>query len=516
MGQIIIYAKDIFKAGKGEMEKRKIRLIDDMTLEVAKQNNLAEKTRGQNMGEAHGMVIARLSQSPKLFSEIIREILTTEGLNREKVIEFHKRITIGIGHHSIEQHAYTGVGFENMSILAANKHFENKRLGAYLERSTRYQDFSKPSYYIPKELNETQKEEYNKVMKTLFDAYTRVLPKIIEEVRRGWEEKGALTGEANIRKKAFDCARYLLPAGTHTNFAMTTNSQTFRSLIHDLLSEGNLELEEAACELQKELEKVYPALCASEYCTSDAQRKEHKNKEVEIKPKHLGVGAQKIIAGGFEFENTQGSVQLINSTTNAEEIVIYEYLVKEGFDAENKKGKTILDGKAITTEQKKELMKKIFSYNKAEGKPHRAAELATYCFDTIVDFGAGRDLHRNRMLTWIETEVSPEYGFAMPYYLTEEVKKEYIAALKIAFEFWVKLIKSGVPRNIAQYCLPLGTNYKVLYTVNARELHHVAKTRTTKHAHYSYREYVHKMCEEVKKVNPLIGEQMPDRYEKEC
>lgn len=500
---------------RGEMGKRKVKLIDELTLEVARENKLEEAVRNENMGEVHSMVIARLSQSAKPFTEIIKEILGTNGFEKEKVTDFHKRITIGIGHHSIEQHAHTSVGFENVSTLATNKYFENKRVAAYLERSTRYQDFSKPAYYVPKELNEKQAEEYKTVMEELFGAYSKVLPKIIAEVGKQWKEKGITEKEANIKKKAFDCARYLLPASTYTNFAMTTNSQTFRSLIHDLKSEGNSELEDAAGELQAELEKIYPSLCAKNYCAEDTQRKEHKNKEQGIKPMKGEKGAEKVGAGGFEFENIQNKVNLINCTQNAEEMVPYEYLVKEGFGGEYKNGKIIIDGKALSESEKAEIIKKVFGYNALENKPHRSAEAANYYFETIVDFGAGRDLHRNRMLTWIETDISPEYGFAIPYYMTEEVKKEYLGALGKAFELWAQLVKEGVPKRIAQYCLPLGTNYKVLYTVNARELHHVAKTRTTRHAHYSYREYVHKMCEEVKKINPLIGAQLQDNYEKE-
>lgn len=497
------------------MEKRKVRLIDDITAEVAKENNLLEKLQSENLGEAHSMVIARLSQSAKPFKEIIKEVLTSGGLDKGKVSDFHKRITIGIGHHSIEQHAYTGAGFENVSILATNKYFENKRLAAYLERSTRYQDYSKPSYYIPSELNEEQKKEYCKAADNLFATYAKLLPKIIEEVAKQFAARGIITSEANIKKKAFDCARYLLPGATHTNFAMTANSQTFRALICDLKSEGNTELAEAAGELQAELEKIYPALCAKDYCTEDLLRKGHKNKKTEIKPIKGANGAEKITAGGIEFENIQGTVKLINYTPNAQEIACYEYLVKEGFDASFENAKVIVGGKELGGKEKEELINKIFSYNSTEAKPHRAAELASYYFETIVDFGAGRDLHRNRMLTWIETDVSPEFGFAIPYYLTQDVKKEYLGALKKSFEVWVKLVKAGIAKNIAQYILPLGTNYRVLYTVNARELHHVAKTRTTRHAHYAYREYVHKMCEEVKKVNPLIGAKMPDSYEKE-
>jgi len=494
------------------MVERKIQIMDDIAKEVAAQKGVKIE---QEMGEAHCMVAGRLSQSAKPFKEILDEIIGENGFNKEKVADFHKRVTIAWGHHSIEQHSTTTLAFENISILSTNKYFENKRLSAYLERSTRYQDFSKPTYYTPKELNEEQKKIYKEAVENLFTAYSKILPLIISEIAENYKQRGIVTDEKNIKKKAFDCARYILPASAYTNFAMSANPQQFRSLIHDLLTEDNAELRESAIEMQKELQKEYPSLLAEEFCVADPTRKTHKNDNKKIKPITF-EGKEKIIVDEFEFENIQPTVKLINSTQNAEELVIYEYLIKEGFDATYTNGKVTLNGKKISFEEKEKLIEKIFSYNTIEKKPHRAAENAHYWFETIVDFGAGRDLHRNRMLTWIDSVISPEYGYAIPYYLTEEAKKEYILALTKSFESWVKLVKSGAQKEIAQYLLPLATNYKVFYNLNAKEAHHVAKTRTSRAAHYSYREYVHQMVEEIKKINPTIGKQMPDQYEKEC
>jgi thymidylate synthase ThyX len=496
------------------MAKRLIRVIDNLVAEVASEQKLNLNLSTENLGEAHGLIVARLSQSPKPFNEIIKEIFNENGLNKEKIMDFHKRITLGIKHHSIEQHSTTSVGFENISIIATNKYFENKRLAAYLERSTRYQDFSVPSYYVPTELNEEQKKEYINAIEELFKTYQIILPKIEAEIARVYKEKGIVEKESNIKKKAFDSSRYMLPCSTYTNFAMTANSQTFRAVITDLLSIENNELKESAIEMQKELVQIYPALLSESVTLPDEGRKAHLNKENKITPIKTGA-KEKINAEGFEFENIQNTVKLIDYTKNAEELICYEYLVKEGFYPEMKNGKINLNGKELTTEEKKEMIASMFGYNQIEEKSHRSTELANYYFETILDFGAGRDVHRNRMLTWIDSYVSPEFGYAIPYYLTSETKELYKNALKKAFEVWAKLVKEGVTKEIAQYVLPLGTNYKVFYNINAKELHHVSKTRTTKHAHYSYREYVHQMVEEAKKVQPTIVNNIKDYYEKE-
>jgi len=492
------------------MVKRNIKLIDNLVFETAKENGLEVK-QGENLGEVNGMIVARLSQSPKPFKEIIGEILNNNGFDKDKVKDFHERITLGWGHHSIEQHANISVAFENMSIIGTNKYFENKRLAAYLERSTRYQDFSIPSYYIPKEFNDELKKEYVKVIDSLFESYAKVLALATKEITKNWKERGKSNDEKTIQKKAFDCARYLLPTSTYTNFGMTTNSQVYRSLIHDLKSEDNVELTESATELQKELENVYPALVSEKVSVADEKRREHKNKERKIEPIKSG-NSKNVKVGKYVFENIQNTVKLIQHTQNAGQLICYNYLIKEGYNANKVGDKVLLKNQEVNYE---EILGKVFEYNLVEKKPHRAAEVATYYFDTLIDFGAGRDIHRNRMLTWIDSNISPEYGFAIPHYLNEEAEQEYLRAMEKAFAFWIKLVESGISKELAQYVLPLGTNYRVLYSVNAKELHHVAKTRTTSHAHFAYREYVHKLCEEVKKVNPIIGDKLPDSYESE-
>ena len=50
----------------------------------------------ESLGEAHSMVIGRLSQSAKPFKEILKEILGGDGLDKTKVMDFHKRRMRGI------------------------------------------------------------------------------------------------------------------------------------------------------------------------------------------------------------------------------------------------------------------------------------------------------------------------------------------------------------------------------------------------------------------------------------
>lgn len=494
--------------------ERKIKLLDDIVYEVIEKEKIPCSISTENFAEAHCRTVARLSQSAKSFEQIVREILNEEGFNKEKIGNFHKSITLGVAHHSIEQHGYVTLCFENTSMIATNKYCENKRLAAYLEKSTRYQDFSKPCYIIPKELDSKPelKKEYIETMDYLFEVYSKILPKIINEIKNEFSKRNIVVEEKLIKKKAFDSARYILPASAYTNFAMTTNSQVFRSLIVDLFTSNIKEFNEIGEEMQKELEKVYPTLLEKSTCIFDKKREEIKNVSNTITPLVFG-NKKNIKIDDFIFENIESQVKIIGHTDNSDKLLVYNYLLDNGHTVEYKNEEVYLNSHKLTQEEIDRYIKQAFEYDCTGYRPHRATELANYNFEGIIDFGAWRDLHRNRMLTWISSFISPEYGFAIPIFLPKDAEEEYISGLNKAYGLWVKLLKNGYNKEFCQYVCPLGTNAKILYTINAREMDHVSKTRTTEHAHFSYRLFVHYCVEEIKKKTPNIGNNLKDYYD---
>lgn len=494
--------------------KRKIKLLDDIVYEVINKDKINCSITTENFAEAHCRTVARLSQSAKSFEQIVREILSEEGFDKEKIGNFHKSVTLGVAHHSIEQHGNVTLCFENTSMIVTNKYCENKRLAAYLEKSTRYQDFSKPCFIVPKELDNKPelKKEYIETMNYLFEVYAKILPKIIAEIKGEFSKRNIVMDEKLIKKKAFDSARYILPSSAYTNFAMTTNSQVFRSLIVDLLTSNIKEFNEIGEEMQKELEKVYPTLLDKSTCVFDKKREEIKDTTNTITPLTFG-NQNKIAVGKYAFENIESQVKIIEYTENADKLIVYNYLLDNGHHVEYKDKEVYLNLKKLNQEEINNYLKQAFDYDCTGYRPHRATELANYNFEGIIDFGAWRDLHRNRMLTWISSFVSPEYGFAIPIFLPKDAEQEYISGLKKVYELWVKLLNNGFTKEFCQYVCPLGTNAKILYTINAREMDHVSKTRTTEHAHFSYRVFVHYCVEEIKKKTPNIGNNLKDYYD---
>lgn len=498
-----------------EKFKRKIQLLDDIVHQIIQEDKINLNVTTENFAEAHARTVARLSQSAKSFKDIVKEIIVQEGFDKDKIGQFHKSITLGVAHHSIEQHGYTTLCFENTSMIATNKYCENKRLASYLEKSTRYQDFSKPCFIIPKELdkNKDLKKEYINTMNFLFETYSTILPEIIKEIKTKLKEKNIkVDNKKLIRKKAFDSARYILPASTYTNFAMTTNSQVFRSLISDLASSYIIEFNEIADEMRQELEKVYPTLLEKTACPFDKKRENLKDQSNVIQP--LNMNNEKFIEiDNIKFDNIENNVKILDHTKNADKLIVYNYLLENGFLVEYKNGEIYTNNKKMNQKEIDQYIKEAFEFDCTGYRPHRATELAMYNFEGIVDFGSWRDLHRNRMLTWISSYISPEYGFAIPIFMPKTAEKAFLLGLKKAYDLWVKLIKAGFSKEFAQYVCPLATNAKILISANAREMDHISKTRTTNHAHFSYRNFVHQCINNIKKVNPNIGNNLKDFWD---
>lgn len=141
-------------------------------------------------------------------------ISTTEGdaieiyeNSRESVKnqEMVKKVLM-LGHKSVIEHAVFSIAFCNVSAFV-EQFFIESRLASFTVKSRRYVDFSKFGYYIPDDLEGTNRTQYCQYMDNLFSAYKTIL------------EKGVPKEDA----------RFLLPYSFNSNFYCTLNA---RELAH--------------------------------------------------------------------------------------------------------------------------------------------------------------------------------------------------------------------------------------------------------------------------------------------
>jgi len=119
-------------------------------------------------------------------------------------------------------------------------------------------------------------------------------------------------------------------------------------------------------------------------------------------------------------------------------------------------------------------------------------------------------LVRHRIASY--TQLS--YRFAKPideYYQpiippsTERRAREIIdEAYQQAYNYYFKLLESGVPEEDARYVLPNGVNTNIVVTMNARELYNFFALRLCSRTQWELRQLAWKMLELVKKVHPRL------------
>lgn len=403
---------------------------------------------------------------------------------KKKAKEFHEKWVVGFGHSSIAEHAVASIAIEDVSILAT-KVIEDNRLASYTEKSTRYQIFSKNRYYKPKNImNSNVAGLYTETCEFLFETYNELFPKMMDFVK----DRYNLDKDYKVRAKVCDILRFLLPASTLTNLAMTANARTLEYAITKLLSHPLDEMREIGKKMKIEILKVIPTLV--KYADYNPYIAETNKKMEEL------VGFYK-----FNEAINDRSVVLVEYDADAESKLLTSILYRYS----DKPYETIRN--IVKHMDKKEREKIINSFLEDIGKfnkPLRELEHIYYTFDILVDYGAFRDIQRHRMCTQTNQELGIRNGFVIPDEIVSAgLKKKFIDCMKQS-SFAFEEIYKQFPKE-AQYIVPLAFKKRVLITMNLREIFHFIKLRSSKGGHISYRRIAWDMYKEVKRVHPIFA-----------
>ncbi|MFH0875346.1 MAG: FAD-dependent thymidylate synthase [archaeon] len=456
--------------------------------------------------EVIAVLFAYVSRSPNTFRENLLSLIKQKDLNvgslincynsidfssaKEKAKQFHERWVVGYGHSSVAEHAVASVAIEDVSILAS-KAIEDNRLASYTEKSTRYQLFDKTRYIRPKKIMDSKfKELYIETMNHLFDEYQAFYEKMLEHVKSKFPKKPEQTDklyETISKARAFDIARYVLPAGTLTNLAMTANARVYEHAITKLMSCGLDEYSEIGIKMKTEIQKLIPTLIKyadkNEYMFSTNKGMEEFCDDI-IMPEH---------------DNTPVKIVSYDKEAYAKiaAAIIYKYMQKP-------LDKCLDFTKSLTEAELDEIFSKYLGKMGKHDYPMREIEHVYYTFDVLVDYGAFRDIQRHRMCTQTTQDLTTEHGFSMPDEYNEVglsakyekcMEKAAIANKFISVEF----------QKEAQYVIPLAYKKRVLFTWNLRELYHFIKLRSGKEGHISYRKIAWLCYGELAKVHPLLA-----------
>jgi thymidylate synthase ThyX len=477
----------------------------------------------KNLPGIAGAVYARYSRAKTGFRETLLKEFIEEGvISHEHAEELIERILVAYGDDSVGELEGAHVSFENISILAT-KEIEDRRIGGSpIEKSTRYVFFNEKDEtgnyrYVrePKIMSSPYALSYIETMNFVFDTYTVLL----EPMQKFYEalfpfDKAAYdilgTGEKqtfsdlteekdkkafnttykiDLKTKACDTLRCLLPLATKTNVGMFGNGRFYQGLISHLLSTNYPEVSTIGLDLFRELTKIIPKY------VHRAQPKKY-NMAIDSEMRKL---ANQIFSS-IEVDDSEKVTLVPIELRNGEEYLIASML----YGYTKHPLKQIHRLVRNFDRETRELIKKTYVGQRQtrRDRPGRALESGyTYTFDLFADYGTYKDLMRHRMNTQIRQTFSPEHGIIIPQDLVDAgFEKQVLECQKRVLDLYQTL--HGELGDVASYVTLHGNRVRWLMGFNDREAMHMLELRTTKQGHPQYRKLCQEMHIEIAQADP--------------
>mmetsp|Transcript_33295 Transcript_33295/g.54003 ORF Transcript_33295/g.54003 Transcript_33295/m.54003 type:complete len:531 (+) Transcript_33295:164-1756(+) len=463
---------------------------------------------------------------------------TIDDLTEEKSAQFHEKWVLGYGDASVADMAVVAFALENISILAS-KAVEDNRLASYQEKSTRYVKFDIEKFYRPPAvLASSIGDQYEATIQALFAAYEEVSRHTQLFYRNKYPrtaDQSEAVYETRIKARALDIARYVLPTATLTNFGMIMSARSLRHAISKLKGSPTEEFRAIGEEIQrastepaynpqtKRLDPLFEelrTLCTEAKGTVDAVQRTIKlqisgaptlvrrteprpyfaSKETVMKELAEGVLLDvPIVTLGIEKR-----ADMYDQVLTPEDELISTLL----YAASRHSFRAIATKvRSMTAEAKKEILEKVQALRGQYDWPCREFEVGQgFIFDTLMDYGAFRDLQRHRICTQINQELGPAHGYEIPRDLDGDGLQLYQRVMTQAAKTY-DAIAAQFPGEAA-YILPLAYRKRTLFKMNLRELYHIVELRTKPGGHFSYRELVYDMFEQFRKLHPMLAADM--------
>ncbi len=471
--------------------------------------------------EVLAYAMAKYSRSALSMKESLKE------LNEQKAEKFLNTFYFQYGHRSIADLAHVAMAIEKLSLLAAIALVDEQRWDGQ-ERSTRYQDYKKASYYVPNFGDSLDAvHEYRAEIDALFAAYELISEDVfryLASITSRPEDMKPEAYERTLRARAFDVSRYLLPLATNTSLGQITNARTLENQVSRLLSDDHEEIRHLGELLKKAA--LEPAW------TVNHPRFEWFMQELRLSNEQMWREAQAIFERQVKAAPTlvkyaepnpyqvetrkslkQAAAELMkNASINKAplvdlledeplEVELATTLLYEHSHYSYRQLRTAVEG--LTAAQRNEII--------ALGTAHRGRHdelLRAYCsgqkfrFDILQDIGGFRDMHRHRRCTQIGQGFTTAHGYDTP----EEVikagaQRTYDDAMQRAAAASAKWTNS----ESAEYVIPLAYRKRTLFKMDFAEVLYISELRTKPEGHISYRRVAYDMYRETIKRYPALA-----------
>jgi len=498
-----------------------------------------------------GAAYARYSRAKGGFREVLLKEFIEEGnIDPKHADELIQRVLVAYGDDSVGELEGAHVSFEKISMLAA-KEIEDRRIGGSpIEQSTRYVLYDQKNdkgqwlYYRGQDVIDPPfGKQYVETMDFIFQTYSDLIDPLKKQLESqkpiqeaeydingdGMKEKFAdLTDEKqkkafkqtytfDLRAKACDILRSLLPVAALTNVGTFGNGRFYQGLISYLLTTDLPENHSVAAGATAALKEVIPQYVRR------AKRNEY----------NAGVRGEM-----FKLAKELFAQSKIDVPENLPEFVLADR--GEKFLEESIHGKNMPAARALQeiadvhtlaamvypyanlplsklremtfsfNQEKRESVAKTYLGNRQtrRDRPGRALEDGyPYTFDLITNFGVYKDLQRHRMNTQQRQLFTTKLGF---YYTPELEQINALDKVKECVEKSDKLFDATEKENplLAQYAVLHGSYIRWSIGFNDREAMHLLELRSTPQGHPNYRLAAQKMHKLITERSKWRGEMM--------
>lgn len=473
-----------------------------------------------------GAAYARYSRAKGGFRETLLKEFIKEGVvdpvHAEQLIE---RILIAYGDDSVGELEGAHVSFENVSWVAEKSVVDHRIGGAFITQSTRYVLYDQKDevghwlyYRGPELVNSVFGQQYVETMDFCFEIYASLVEplkthleqqKPIEEAEYdingdGVKERLAdLTEERHIkdfrrtytfelRAKACDILRYLLPLSAFANVGVYGNGRFFQNMISTMLTSNLPEDQSMAAGAEAALKQIIPVYVRR------AKRNEyvaniHAHMQELVHTLNLPV-EDRVAGPVYTLSDFSGIVELlvthgrpvrlaIEEARDVQTIaqMIYPYAqcsLEHCIEAVLK-----LDPSVRASIQETYMGKRVTRRD----RPGRALEEGyPYTFDLLTDFGVYKDLQRHRMSTQQRQLFTVRHGFLVPEELIALGKQAEVEECIRRSEILFETIHAQSPE-LAQYAVLHGHLVRWTIGLNDRSAMHMFELRSTPQGHPHYR-----------------------------
>ena len=480
-----------------------IYLVHNLPAEVAATLNGVYSRSSKSMRD---QFLDRLRQGVESQGKTLEDLPLPAGKKDElssvmadKSGKFLKTYAIDHGHNSLREGSVVHLAVERVSQLVT-RFIQRERRCSFEESSTRYIPFTAETHYRDPDVVAAGGEvlaDYDAVLEETFALYTRATKELLDHLKRirplgENENKGAYM--RTLKAEAFDAARYLLTPAIYTKWGMVADARTLSDIISELRSHPLAEFRLVGERIKEQAEQVLPTLL-SHAKPNAFQQSLHA--DLPKIAQDLGIAKGETHTGPAE-----GHTTLLRHDNNLDNRLLASLLYESSqlpFSA------LVERVQAMTAEQKEQLLDRVLATRGShDAWPQGFEGGDMFEFETVLDFGAYRDIGRHRKGFQQQQLLTTAHGFAVPPLMREGgLGDEYIEVMTRTAERQQR-IAAKLP-NAAAYVTPFGFLQRVRLVFDPRQVAYFVELRSGPEGHFSYRQVALDMLEHVRKVTPLFA-----------